>query len=136
MGGPVRGTLAEDYLRKRGITEATARAFDLGYAPDSRAKLRTALKAIGDGPLVETGLLIQVEGKEPYDRFRGRLTIPIRDPRGRVIAWGARIIGETMAASNPARVMTAMAMKSDPATNAIRGITAAADMSEEQMDSC
>ena len=88
------GAAAQGLLRKRGVTEATARAFGLGYAPDSRAKLRTALKSFGDGPLIETGLLIQVEGKEPYDRFRGRLTIPIRDPRGRVIAWGARIIGE------------------------------------------
>lgn len=88
------GSAAQALLRKRGITEATARAFGLGYAPESRAKLRTALKSFGDDPLVETGLLIQVEGKEPYDRFRGRLTIPIRDPRGRVIAWGARIIGE------------------------------------------
>jgi DNA primase len=88
------GAAAQALLRKRGVTEATARAFHLGYAPDSRAKLRAALKTFGDGPLIETGLLIQVEGKEPYDRFRGRLTIPIRDPRGRVIAWGARIIGE------------------------------------------
>ncbi len=88
------GASAQALLRKRGVTEATTRAFALGYAPDSRAKLRTALKGIGDGQLIECGLLIQVEGKEPYDRFRGRLTIPIRDPRGRVIAWGARIIGE------------------------------------------
>lgn len=44
--------------------------------------------------LVEAGLLIEVEGKEPYDRFRDRLMIPIRDPRGRVIAFGGRIIGQ------------------------------------------
>jgi DNA primase len=39
-------------------------------------------------------LLISVDGKAPYDRFRGRLMIPIRDPRGRVIAFGGRILGE------------------------------------------
>ena len=39
-------------------------------------------------------MLIQVEGKEPYDRFRGRLMIPIRNPRGRTIAFGGRIIGD------------------------------------------
>ena len=44
--------------------------------------------------LVEAGLLIAVDDKEPYDRFRGRLMIPIRDPRGRVIAFGGRILGE------------------------------------------
>jgi DNA primase len=44
--------------------------------------------------LVEAGMLIQVDGKEPYDRFRGRLMIPIRDPRGRTIAVGGRVIGD------------------------------------------
>ncbi|MEO7680652.1 MAG: toprim domain-containing protein, partial [Sphingomonas sp.] len=44
--------------------------------------------------LVEAGLLIKVEEKEPYDRFRGRLMIPIRDPRGRTIAFGGRVIGD------------------------------------------
>lgn len=44
--------------------------------------------------LVEAGLLIKVDEKEPYDRFRGRLMIPIRDPRGRVIAFGGRILGD------------------------------------------
>ncbi|WP_375382887.1 DNA primase [uncultured Sphingomonas sp.] len=88
------GGAAQALLKKRGITDETRRRFALGYAPDSRGRLRAALKEFGDAMLVEAGLLIQVEGKEPYDRFRGRLTIPIRDPRGRVIAFGARVIGE------------------------------------------
>ena len=88
------GAIARDLLKRRGITEATARAFGFGYAPDTRGRLRTALKEYGDPLLIEAGLLIQVEGKEPYDRFRGRLMIPIRDPRGRVIAFGGRVIGD------------------------------------------
>ena len=92
--GGLGGTDARAALRDRGITDATARAFNLGYAPDSRGKLRAALKEYGDPMLVEAGLLIQVEGKEPYDRFRGRLIMPIRDPRGRPIAFGGRVIGE------------------------------------------
>ena len=88
------GGAARALLGKRGITDETRRRFALGYAPDSRGKLRAALREYGDAMLVEAGLLIQVEGKEPYDRFRGRLVIPIRDPRGRVIAFGARIVGE------------------------------------------
>ena len=88
------GSIARDLLKKRGITDATAKAFGFGYAPDTRGRLRAALKEFGDPLLIEAGLLIQVEGKEPYDRFRGRLMIPIRDPRGRVIAFGGRVIGD------------------------------------------
>ena len=88
------GASARELLARRGIDAAAVRAFGIGYAPDSRGRLRTALKEFGDPMLVEAGLLIQVEGKEPYDRFRGRLMIPIKDARGRVIAFGGRVIGD------------------------------------------
>src|SRR5690606_24425605 len=65
-----------------------------GYAPDSRGRLKDALSVHGRDQLVEAGLLIKVDGRDPYDRFRGRLMIPIRDPRGRVISFGGRILGE------------------------------------------
>lgn len=90
----VGGAAARALLVKRGISDETRRKFNFGYAPDSRGKLRGALKEFGDAMLVEAGLLIKVDGKEPYDRFRGRLIIPIRDARGRVIAFGGRIVGE------------------------------------------
>ena len=89
----IEGSEARALLDRRGIRPETAKAFGMGYAPDARGKLRTALKEFGDAMLIEAGLLIQVDGKEPYDRFRGRLMIPIRDPRGRVIAFGGRVIG-------------------------------------------
>ena len=88
------GAAARAYVEKRRIAEATRKSFGLGYAPDSKSGLRRALDRFGDKMLVEAGLLIEVEGKEPYDRFRDRLMIPIRDPRGRVIAFGGRIIGQ------------------------------------------
>ena len=88
------GAEARALLERRGIKPDAIRAFGIGFAPDSRSKLRTALKDYGDPLLVEAGMLIQVDDKEPYDRFRGRLMIPIRDPRGRVIAFGGRIIGD------------------------------------------
>ncbi len=88
------GAEARNILERRAIRADTAKAFGLGFAPDSRGKLKEALKEFGDPMLVEAGLLISVEGKEPYDRFRGRLMIPIRDPRGRTIAFGGRIIGD------------------------------------------
>jgi DNA primase len=93
--GGLEGAEARAYLEKRGISAATRAGFGFGYAPDSRSKLRVALRDFGNDKLIEAGLLIQPEekGKEPYDRFRGRLTFPIRDRRGRVIAFSARILG-------------------------------------------
>ena len=91
----IEGGEARAVLERRGIKPETARAFGMGFSPDSRGKLRDALKVYGDPMLIEAGLLISVEGKkEPYDRFRGRLMIPIRDARSRVIAFGGRVIGE------------------------------------------
>ena len=90
----VEGSAARGYLKQRGFTEQTIRDFGFGLAPSNRTGLKTALKQFGDPMLIEAGLLISVEEKAPYDRFRGRLMIPIRDPRGRVIAFGGRILGE------------------------------------------
>lgn len=89
----LEGAEARAYCERRGLKLETIKAFGIGFAPDSRGKLKDALKHFGDDKLVEAGLLISVEDKEPYDRFRGRLMIPIRDPRGRVIAFGGRILG-------------------------------------------
>ncbi|HEX8572147.1 MAG TPA: DNA primase [Allosphingosinicella sp.] len=92
--GGIEGAAARAYLETRGIAEATRSRFGFGYAPDSRGKLRSALKAFGNDALVEAGLLVSPEGeREPYDRFRGRLMFPIRDRRGRVIAFSGRILG-------------------------------------------
>jgi DNA primase len=92
----IEGAAARDYLDKRGIDSAQVARFGLGLAPDSRNALKRALAHLGEDRLVETGMLIRPEekGKETYDRFRGRLMIPIRDPRGRVIAFGGRILGD------------------------------------------
>lgn len=90
------GGSARDYLKRRNIDPETAQRFGLGLAPDSRTALKRALAQLGEDKLIETGMLIQPDerGKEPYDRFRGRLMFPIRDPRGRTIAFGGRILGE------------------------------------------
>jgi DNA primase len=92
--GGIEGSEARNYLKQRGISDAIIRKFGFGFAPDSRGKLKVALARFGNDKLVETGLLIAPEDeREPYDRFRGRLMIPIRDQRGRVIAFGGRILG-------------------------------------------
>ena len=95
------GAEAREYLKRRGIDAATAERFGLGLAPDNRTALKRALEKLGEDKLVETGMLIQPDTStssgqvsETYDRFRGRLMIPIRDPRGRVIGFGGRIMGQ------------------------------------------
>ncbi|MEO1968001.1 MAG: DNA primase [Sphingomonadaceae bacterium] len=86
------GAAARFYLERRGITDATIREFGFGFAPDSRQALQRALSRFEEPMLVESGMRIAVEDKEPYDRFRGRLMLPIQDARGRVIAFGGRIL--------------------------------------------
>src|SRR4051794_13475456 len=88
------GAEAREYLKRRGIDQAQVARFGIGLAPDNRTGLKRALAHLGEEALIETGMLIKPEeGGESYDRFRGRLMIPIRDPRGRVIAFGGRILG-------------------------------------------
>jgi len=85
-----------DYLRGRGLGEDTIEDFRLGFAPDSRDGLLAALKRenVPVDRIVEAGLAIQPEdNREPYDRFRGRVMFPINDRRGRVIAFGGRVMG-------------------------------------------
>src|SRR5438105_11305175 len=89
----IAGADAREYLKRRDIDQATMQRFGLGLAPDSRTALKRALEKLGEDRLVETGMLIKPDEGDSYDRFRGRLMIPIRDARGRVIAFGGRILG-------------------------------------------
>jgi len=87
---------AVEYLKKRGLSGQTVKAFDIGYAPPGWDNL---LKKFGNNPqtvkqLVDTGMLVVKDNGKTYDRFRERIMFPIRDRRGRVIAFGGRIIDE------------------------------------------
>ena len=86
------GVQARSYLGRRGFSDATIREFGFGYAPEDRQALKRALSKFEEPMLIEAGMRITVEDKEPYDRFRGRLMLPIHDTRGRVIAFGGRIL--------------------------------------------
>jgi DNA primase len=78
---------AIDYLKNRGISGQTAKTFGIGYAPAGWNNIK------GDEKwLVETGMLIKKDDGKQYDRFRHRLMFPIRDRRGRCIAFGGRVI--------------------------------------------
>ena len=87
------GERARAYLKKRGFDAHTIERFGFGYAPEGRQALKAALGGrFDERMLIEAGLRIEVEGKEPYDRFRGRLMLPIEDPRGRIVGFGGRIL--------------------------------------------
>jgi DNA primase len=87
---------AVDYLRQRGIDGSTARRFGLGYAADAWSavldKFGTSQEAIDR--LLATGLVIRKDNGGHYDRFRDRIMFPIRDARGRCIAFGGRSMGD------------------------------------------
>ena len=87
---------AKDYLKQRGLSAEIAKTFVIGYAPDEWQNLQPALKADKEltQQLIEAGMLIKNEAGRIYDRFRDRIMFPIRDIRGRVIAFGGRILGE------------------------------------------
>lgn len=88
------GPKAVEYLKGRGLTGQIASEFSIGFAPPGWDGL---LKAIGNTPqrqaqLSTTGMTIEKEGGRYYDRFRNRIMFPIRDRRGRIIAFGGRVI--------------------------------------------
>ncbi len=78
---------AVEYLKNRGISGQTAKTFGIGYAPEGWNNLEGDQKL-----LVDTGMLILKDQGKNYDRFRNRLMFPIRDRRGRTIAFGGRVI--------------------------------------------
>jgi DNA primase len=94
------GGRARDYLLGRGLDPETIRRFRLGWAPDDRRALRRSFVADFPEPLlIEAGLLHPFSGPgpgdpEPLDYFRDRVMFPIGDRAGRVIAFGARVLGD------------------------------------------
>ena len=106
---------AREYLAQRGLTAATQERFAIGYAPNSWNEL---LRRFGGSDaerkrLTDAGLVIERErgagreGERYYDRFRDRVMFPIRDARGRVIAFGGRVIdsGEPKYLNSPETVL-------------------------------
>ena len=87
-----QGREARSYLEGRGVSPGAFQSFGLGYAPPG-SRLLSHLRTAGHSneQLVEAGLAgVSESGNEHYDRFRDRIIFPIRDPRGRVIAFGGR----------------------------------------------
>ncbi len=86
---------AVDYLKGRGLSGEISAEFGIGFAPPGWDALLNHLGGNEDGlkRLRTTGMVSEPEGK-CYDRFRDRIMFPIRDRRGRTIAFGGRIIGD------------------------------------------
>lgn len=82
------------YFRERGFNDQTIETFQLGYSPGSGQALFQAAKAKGyqEKVMLEAGLLSESNGRV-YDRFRGRVMFPIHNVSGKVIAFGARMMG-------------------------------------------
>jgi DNA primase len=93
----VEGSLALEYFRHRGLTDATIASFGLGYAMNSWDDFFSFARREGFEPglLEKAGLVVRrEEGSGYYDRFRGRAMFPITSPAGRTIAFGARKVRE------------------------------------------
>ena len=88
------GKPALEYLRGRGMADATLEAFGIGYALDSwdAATRHLSERGYQERELLDAGLLTEREGGGTYDRFRGRVMFPIRDARGRMTGFGARVL--------------------------------------------
>jgi DNA primase len=91
LAGPGGGA-AREYLQRRGFSPQVMREFGFGWAPDERQALPKALSGFGEDMLEAAGMRAANEQGERYDRFRGRVMLPIQDARGRVIAFGGRIL--------------------------------------------
>lgn len=86
---------AVNYLKQRGLSGHIAKDFGIGYAPAGWNNLASTLGTSNEKQerLLEAGMLINNEDKDSiYDRFRDRIMFPIRDSRGRVIAFGGRVL--------------------------------------------
>jgi DNA primase len=91
------GEAARRYVEKRGFTQKTVADFQLGYSLDSWEALKQYLeKTYSENDMLNAGLLVRSEDGRTHDRFRGKLMVPIRDIRGRVTGFGARVLDDSL----------------------------------------
>jgi len=88
------GHKALEYLNGRGLSGQTIEAFGMGYAPKSwdAVTQHFVSKGYSEQELIESGMVSQRDAGGIYDRFRHRVMVPIRDERGRMVGFGARIL--------------------------------------------
>ena len=92
-----KGARAREYIDNRKLTSEIIDEFELGFAPNSRTELFDYLsdKNIPEQQIIDTGMCLRPDdGGAVYDRFRDRIMYPIRDSRGRCIAFGGRAMSQ------------------------------------------
>src|SRR3981081_1803885 len=97
LGGTLEGKAARAYLEDRGLDKDAIARFGIGYAPSGGDALLRFLKSKYKEPLlIESGLVSrdQSGGARMYDRFRRRITFPIANESGKIVAFGCRALGE------------------------------------------
>lgn len=89
---------AKDYLSQRGLSTEIIEHFSIGFAPAGWDNLlkKFAVNPESRKQLDDAGMLVTNDNGRTYDRFRERVMFPIRDRRGRVIAFGGRVLGDTL----------------------------------------
>jgi DNA primase len=92
------GKIARNYVSKRGLSPEIIENFQLGFAPEGWDILKQYLKdkEYGEAGLLASGLLVEREDKNAYDRFRNRLMFPIRNIQGKVIGFGGRALDDSL----------------------------------------
>jgi DNA primase len=97
LQGTLEGKAARAYLEDRGMDKATMDRFGIGYAPSGGDLLLRHFKSkYSDKLLVESGLISRGENGRMFDRFRRRITFPISNESGKIVAFGCRALGDDM----------------------------------------
>jgi DNA primase len=97
LEGTLEGKAARAYLEDRGMDKDAISRFGIGYAPSGGdALLRSFKSKYSEKLLVESGLVSRDQGGRLFDRFRRRITFPISNESGKIVAFGARALGDDM----------------------------------------
>jgi len=88
---------AQSYLNKRGLSQDIILTYKLGFAPSDNSNLAPHCSNERLNALIETKIVYRQEDRPPYDLFRNRIMFPIRNTRGKTIAFGGRTLGNDKA---------------------------------------
>lgn len=93
--------IAYQYMKERGVPDDVLSSFRVGYAPEDRQMIRKHLSGLGytDAQMIEVGIIkVSEKSKEPYAFFRERVMFPVPDRRGRIVAFGGRVLPDHLRA--------------------------------------